>query len=221
MSKINVYSSSASNAIKVFDANSTGLKPDNAILVTTGTEPSNAIQINVGNKKWSSIAVNFCGQEPGPITTGYKYFLWYVSKYNDNKFHQQDLALYDSNASTTKIIGFTTLSGKESSNPMTENYPNGFDGDLNTKWYSSETYPNWGIFTNGNTINPVGISYRTPSDHGITNSRAPRYFKLCGSNTSSTDPNNASWNVIYETTDNDVFQNEHNGNVWVDLYFND
>ena len=30
MSKINVYSSSASNAIKVFDASSTGLKPDNA-----------------------------------------------------------------------------------------------------------------------------------------------------------------------------------------------
>ena len=36
MSKINVYSSIASNAIKVFDANSTCLKPDNAILVTTG-----------------------------------------------------------------------------------------------------------------------------------------------------------------------------------------
>ena len=66
MSKINVYSSSASNAIKVFDANSTGLKPDNAILVTTGAEPSNAIQINVGDKKWSSIAVNFGGSEPGP-----------------------------------------------------------------------------------------------------------------------------------------------------------
>lgn len=66
MSKINVYSSSASNAIKVFDANSTGLKPDNAILVTTGTEPSNAIQINIGDKKWSSIAVNFGGQEPTP-----------------------------------------------------------------------------------------------------------------------------------------------------------
>lgn len=66
MSKINVYSSSASNAIKVFDASSTGLKPDNAILVTTGTEPSNAIQINIGDKKWSSIAVNFGGEEPGP-----------------------------------------------------------------------------------------------------------------------------------------------------------
>lgn len=66
MSKINVYSSSASNAIKVFDANSTGLKPDNAILVTTGTEPSNAIQINVGDKKWSSIAVNFGGDSPVP-----------------------------------------------------------------------------------------------------------------------------------------------------------
>ena len=66
MSKINVYSSSASNAIKVFDANSTGLKPDNAILVTTGTEPSNAIQINVGEQKWSSIAVNFGGDSPVP-----------------------------------------------------------------------------------------------------------------------------------------------------------
>lgn len=70
MSKINVYSSSASNAIKVFDASSTGLKPDNAILVTTGTEPSNAIQINVGEKKWSSIAVNFGGSEPGPTPPG-------------------------------------------------------------------------------------------------------------------------------------------------------
>lgn len=66
MSKINVYSSSASNAIKVFDANSTCLKPDNAILVTTGTEPTNAIQINVGDKKWSSIAVNFAGETPTP-----------------------------------------------------------------------------------------------------------------------------------------------------------
>lgn len=66
MSKINVYSSSASNAIKVFDASSTGVKPNNAILVTTGTEPSNAIQINVGEKNWSSIAVNFGGEEPGP-----------------------------------------------------------------------------------------------------------------------------------------------------------
>lgn len=65
MAKINVYSSSASNAIKVFDANSTGLKPDNAILVTTGTEPSNAIQINIGDKKYSSIGVNFGGSEPG------------------------------------------------------------------------------------------------------------------------------------------------------------
>ena len=70
MSKINVYSSSASNAIKVFDANSTGLKPDNAILVTTGTEPSNAIQINIGEKKFSSIAVNFGGSEPGPTPPG-------------------------------------------------------------------------------------------------------------------------------------------------------
>lgn len=70
MSKINVYSSSASNAIKVFDASSTGLKPDNAILVTTGTEPSNAIQINIGEQKWSSIAVNFGGSEPGPTPPG-------------------------------------------------------------------------------------------------------------------------------------------------------
>ena len=68
MSKINVYSSSASYAIKVFDANSTGLKPDNAILVTTGTEPSNAIQINVDEQKWSSIAVNFGGDSPVPPT---------------------------------------------------------------------------------------------------------------------------------------------------------
>lgn len=66
MSKINVYSSSASNAIKVFDANSSGVKPDNAILVTTGTEPSNAIQINVGEKQDDYIAVTFAGDEPGP-----------------------------------------------------------------------------------------------------------------------------------------------------------
>ena len=66
MSKINVYSSSASYAIKVFDTNSTGLKPDNAILVTTGSDPTNAIQINVGEKQDDYIAVTFAGGEPGP-----------------------------------------------------------------------------------------------------------------------------------------------------------
>lgn len=96
MSKINVYSSSASNAIKVFDANSTGLKPDNAILVTTGTEPSNAIQINIGEQKWSSIAVNFGGQEPTPpgptwetVTIGNNVWMaenlsWYDESYKSN-----------------------------------------------------------------------------------------------------------------------------------------
>ena len=66
MSKINVYNSSASYAIKVFDTNSTGLKPDDAILVTTGSDPTNAIQINVGEKQDDYIAVTFAGGEPGP-----------------------------------------------------------------------------------------------------------------------------------------------------------
>lgn len=92
MSKINVYSSSASNAIKVFDASSTGLKPDNAILVTTGTEPSNAIQINIGEQKWSSIAVNFGGQEPTPpgptwktVTVGDNVWMAENLKYDDGE----------------------------------------------------------------------------------------------------------------------------------------
>lgn len=91
MSKINVYSSSASNAIKVFDASSTGLKPDNAILVTTGTEPSNAIQINIGDKKWSSIAVNFGGEEPEPPTpTGSNNRITYLTNtYENTSFSTQ------------------------------------------------------------------------------------------------------------------------------------
>jgi uncharacterized protein (TIGR02145 family) len=90
MSKINVYSSSASNAIKVFDANSTGLKPDNAILVTTGTEPSNAIQINVGDKKWCSIAVNFGGQEPTPPSP-----TWETTKIGDQVWMAENLSYDD------------------------------------------------------------------------------------------------------------------------------
>lgn len=92
MSKINVYSSSASNAIKVFDASSTGLKPDNAILVTTGTEPSNAIQINVGDKKWSSIAVNFGGSEPGPTPPGPT---WETVTIGDNVWMAENLKYDD------------------------------------------------------------------------------------------------------------------------------
>ena len=86
MSKINVYSSSASNAIKVFDASSTGLKPDNAILVTTGTEPSNAIQINIGEQKWNSIAVNFCGDSPVPPTP-----TWETVTIGDNVWMAENL----------------------------------------------------------------------------------------------------------------------------------
>ena len=90
MSKINVYSSSASNAIKVFDASSTGLKPDNAILVTTGSEPSNAIQINIGDKKWSSIAVNFAGEEPGPGP-----YPWNTTTIGDNVWMAENLKYDD------------------------------------------------------------------------------------------------------------------------------
>ena len=97
MSKINVYSSSASNAIKVFDANSNGLKPDNAILVTTGTEPSNAIQINVGEKNWSSIAVNFGSDSPvppGPEDTAVIYGKTYkTTKIANKTWMAEDLLL--------------------------------------------------------------------------------------------------------------------------------
>lgn len=50
MAKINVYSSSASNAIKVFEYGSTATKPNDAILVTSADNgPANAIKVNVVN----------------------------------------------------------------------------------------------------------------------------------------------------------------------------
>lgn len=160
------------------------------------------------------------GEGPSPVTPSYRYFLWYVEYYDDNLFHQQDLALYDANDPTTRITGFTALAGKQSSNPNTENYPNGVDGDLNTKWYSDHTYPNWVIFTNNTDIAPIGISYRTPGDQDAVPGRAPRKFKLCGSNTLTTDPDDATWEVIYQTADNGVFQ-ERESNTWIDLYWSE
>ena len=160
------------------------------------------------------------GGGPSPVVSSYRYFLWYVEYYSDNLFHQQDLALYDANDPTTKITGFTALAGKQSSNPSTENYPNGVDGNLNTKWYSDNTYPNWVIFTNNTDITPTGISYRAPGDQGVVPNRAPRKFKLCGSNTLTTDPDDASWEVIYQTDDNVVFRNA-SSNTWTDLYWSE
>lgn len=151
-----------------------------------------------------------------PTPQGYTYFLWYVSYYNESQFHQQDFALYDSDQ--TKITGFTTLAGQTSSNPDNENYPNGFDGNYETKWYSNGTYPNWCIFTKGQPITPIGISYMTPGDQTLVPNRSPRAFKLCGSNVYTTDPNDSNWNTIYETQDNSVFQVTTNLS-WVNLFF--
>ena len=95
MSKINVYSSSASNAIKVFDASSTGLKPDNAILVTTGSEPSNAIQINVGEKQDDYIAVNFGGSEPGPTPPGPSPFPYSTVVIGDDEWTSESISWDD------------------------------------------------------------------------------------------------------------------------------
>ena len=111
MSKINVYSSSASNAIKVFDANSTGLKPDNAILVTTGTEPSNAIQINVGDKKWSSIAVNF-GGEPGD--TAVIYGKTYKTTKIDNKTWMAEDLLIETTSTIKKSHSYIPVNINDS-----------------------------------------------------------------------------------------------------------
>lgn len=170
----------------------------------------------IGEAYLGSTKVYGSGQ---PIPQGYTYFLWYVDYYDNNLFHQQDFALYDSKDSTTKITGFTSIAGQTSSNPGSENYPNGFDGNSNTKWYSSDTYPNWCIFTKDQSINPVGLSYMTANDQSLVSNRSPRAFKLCGSNVYTTDPNDSNWVTIYETSNNPIFVDVSNNKVWVDLYF--
>lgn len=150
---------------------------------------------------------------------GYTYFLWYVDYYSAPQIHQQDFALYDASAPQERITGFTSIAGKTSSNPGTENYPNGFDGNQNTKWYSDNTYPNWCIFTADRPISPVGVSYMPPGDQPVVPDRAPRAFRLCGCNDYTTDPLDSRWETIYSTADNPVFTSVRQSYVWVDLYF--
>lgn len=166
------------------------------------------------NNKWLNV-------EAEPPVSGYTYFLWYVERQSGNatSFMQQDFALYDSNAPTTKITGFDCITGKTSSNPGSENYPMGFDDNSNTKWYSDNTWPNWAIFTKNTLINPVGISYMTGNDHSLTSNRAPRNYKLCGSNVYTTDPDSSDWTVIYQITDDMTFNNVSGDKQWVDKYF--
>ena len=154
-----------------------------------------------------------------PAPQGYTYFLWYADYYDESQYHQQDFALYDSADPTTKITGFTSIIGQTSSNPGNENYPNGFDGDSNTKWYSNNTYPNWCIFTKDVSISPVGLSYMTANDQMFVSYRSPRTFKLCGSNVYTTNPNDSNWITIYETYNNPIFVSVTENKVWVDLYF--
>lgn len=177
------------------------------------------------NNKLIRLNGNLAGEviippEP-PAPSGYQYFLWYVERNSRNasSFMQQDLALYDLSSPSTKITGFTALAGKTSSNPGSENYPNGVDGNENSKWYSNNTWANWVIFTNNNIINPVGFSYMTSNDQGPCYDRSPINYKLCGSNVSTTDPTDSNWTVIYQATDDLTFYNVHSNKVWVDKYF--
>lgn len=153
--------------------------------------------------------------------SGYKYFLFIVYKASESRsdFMQQDFGLFDANNRNTRITGFTTLAGRTSSNPSTENYPNGFDGNMDTKWYSNNTWPNWAIFTKDIFIDPVGFSYGTSNDQSLTPTRAPIKYKLYGSNTSTTDKDDASWELIYEINNDTTFSSVTQNKVWVDKYF--
>lgn len=153
---------------------------------------------------------------PEPAPAGYKYYLWYVEEDNYGEFQQQDFGI--STDGEDRITGATCLAGKTSSNPGNENYPNGFDGNDNTKWYSGNTYPNWAIFTyNEDSYLPVGFWYMTGNDHVYVPFRAPSKYKLCGSNTQTTNPSDSSWITLIDTTStgDSTFRNINTNLTWV------
>lgn len=93
MAKINVFSSSASNSIKVFDSSVSAEKPNDAILVCSGDEgPVNAIKVNVVNDyAIDAIPVWFAAGDtpvpPGPtwetVTIGNNVWMAENLKYDD------------------------------------------------------------------------------------------------------------------------------------------
>ena len=188
MSKINVYSSSASNAIKVFDANSTGLKPDNAILVTTGTEPSNAIQINVGEKKFSSIAVKFGGDSPVP----------------PGPTPEPDYTLLQSDLRTLSLSNATqTLGSQIDLSNLTHRFLCvKFGATNNHKSYGAyrvELSPNMMSDLRWNSLSSSGTGKRAPLSYGLTSVSVNHnaYYKENNSDkyfaTNSTEFNSGVW----------------------------
>ena len=206
MSKINVYSSSASNAIKVFDANSTGLKPDNAILVTTGTEPSNAIQINIGEKKFSSIAVNFGGdspEPPGPTPQGYRYYMWVgtssygVDTLNHFFVEASDIAFYPKNENV--MTGFNGITGNYATE--SEPYTNFYDGDINSNWPTLRVEGNnsaVNIFDVGRNVDISAYAIVAEGSVGASHvkNRTPVCWSLYGRTDYSNNSADGGWNLI-------------------------
>ena len=158
---------------------------------------------------------------PDPPSQGYIYFLWYVTKsaYNYSLYQHQDFALYDTSAPSVKITSFNTIANSQYTfNNEMPAY--GFDGDADTKWCSNNTWPNWCIFTKeSQSIDVIGFSLMTANDHTATRNRAPVTYKLCGSNTQTTDPTDPSWVVLYQATDDITFYDANDNKIWVDKYF--
>ena len=145
-----------------------------------------------------------------PVTSHtYKWQAW--PREGKGDYQQQDFGLLDEN--NNRITEFTTLSGTESSS-SNENYPNGFDGNSNTKWYTRWFESDGSVIVTftSDLENPTGFSYLTSGDAFIT-SRAPHRWIL-------SELINDEWVVLDSNTDEDSsYFEESSSYTWVDKKF--
>ena len=154
-------------------------------------------------------------------TNSYRYWMWRsigdLGSQNIIQFSEFDLVVNGSDASLSLISGLP-------SGFNNEGLSNLFDDDTSTKYCASFTSyktTNYILFETQTSISPTVFSMTTANDNS-TNDRYPREWVLYGSNTSTTDWNDGSWNMVLSGTCGSemlVDYTRFNYNLWsTDVY---
>lgn len=137
-----------------------------------------------------------------PSQQSYKYWMWrsvgeIVGRPNNYiQFSEFDLSVNDSDVSLSYISASPTGVTNETADKL-------FDNDTSTKYcanFGSYLTTNYILFESQSAIAPTSFAMTTANDNASNNGRYPKNWVLLGSNTSTTNWDDGSWNLVLSGT---------------------
>ena len=132
-----------------------------------------------------------------PNATCYRYYCLIISEIGDGTSGTIQFSEFDILDDTgTEVEGLTIYSGPEGYGG--EGWENATDNNVQTKYCGSFYGNSCFLFDAMDDVEPVAYRIYTANDTGSHSGRNPRSWKLYGSDTQLTDPNDPAWELLDE-----------------------